>query len=289
MLGQPSPCSSRGSSASSSPVSCPRARPPPTSCSRSPTCCASRASSGKFVEFYGAGVAALPLANRATIGNMSPEYGSTCAIFPIDDETLDYLRLTGRSDEQVALVEAYAKEQGCGTTRPPSRASPRSSSSTSRRSCRRSPARSVRRTASCSRRPSQFAIDVKNYGVDGDLHLGPDRSPVAASTNTVVIDLKDGAVVIASITSCTNTSNPSVMLAAGAARQEGGREGAARKPWVKTSMAPGLQGRHRTTTRRPACGPTSTSSASTSSATAARPASATPARCPRGLGRRARG
>ena len=89
-----------------------KARPPPTSCSPSPSCCAATGVVGKFVEFYGPGVANVPLANRATIGNMSPEYGSTCAIFPIDDETLDYLRLTGRPEQQIALVEAYAKEQG---------------------------------------------------------------------------------------------------------------------------------------------------------------------------------
>jgi aconitate hydratase len=109
---------------------------------------------GKFVEFYGEGVAAVPLANRATIGNMSPEFGSTCAIFPIDDITLDYLRLTGRDEEQVALVEAYAKEQGMWLDPAPSRGSPRSSSSTCRRSCPRSPARSARRTASLSASPS---------------------------------------------------------------------------------------------------------------------------------------
>ena len=106
---------------------------------------------GKFVEFYGEGVAAVPLANRATIGNMSPEFGSTCAIFPIDDVTLEYLRLTGRSDESVALVEAYAKEQGMWRTPGPTsprRASPSTSSSTCPRSSRRSPARSARRTAS---------------------------------------------------------------------------------------------------------------------------------------------
>ena len=107
---------------------------------------------GKFVEFYGDGVAAVPLANRATIGNMSPEYGSTCAIFPIDEETARYLRLTGRPEEQVALVEAYAKEQGLWHDPSASRlrrpASPSSSSWTSARSCRRSPGRSARRTAS---------------------------------------------------------------------------------------------------------------------------------------------
>lgn len=109
---------------------------------------------GKFVEFYGEGIASVPLANRATIGNMSPEFGSTCGIFPIDNVTLDYLRLTGRSDEQVALVEAYAKANKLWhDVNDPQYVEPQysnTSSSTCRRSCRRSPARSVRRTASSS-------------------------------------------------------------------------------------------------------------------------------------------
>ncbi|MFN8096665.1 MAG: aconitate hydratase AcnA [Dermatophilaceae bacterium] len=189
---------------------------------------------GKFVEFYGAGVAALPLANRATIGNMSPEFGSTCAIFPIDQVTLDYLHLTGRSDESVALVEAYAKEQGMwldpdaeprfsekleldlGTV-VPSIAGPK-----------RPQDRIVLTEAK-----SQFGIDVKNYGVDGSLR------EAAVSGETGSYGLKDGAVVIASITSCTNTSNPSVMMAAGMLAKNAVEKGLARKPWVKTSMAPG--------------------------------------------------
>ena len=189
---------------------------------------------GKFVEFYGAGVAALPLANRATIGNMSPEFGSTCAIFPIDQVTLDYLHLTGRSDESVALVEAYAKEQGMwldpdaeprfsekleldlGTV-VPSIAGPK-----------RPQDRIVLTEAK-----SQFGIDVKNYGVDGTLR----EEPVSGETGSY--GLKDGAVVIASITSCTNTSNPSVMMAAGMLAKNAVEKGLARKPWVKTSMAPG--------------------------------------------------
>lgn len=108
---------------------------------------------GKFVEFYGEGVGSVPLANRATIGNMSPEFGSTAAIFPIDEVTLDYLRLTGRSEEQVALVEAYTKEQGCGTTRPPRSPTPSTSSWTCPPWCPPSPARSVPRTASSSPTP----------------------------------------------------------------------------------------------------------------------------------------
>ncbi len=108
---------------------------------------------GKFVEFYGEGVSEVPLANRATIGNMSPEFGSTAAIFPVDAVTLDYLRLTGRSEDQIALVEAYSKARVCGTTRRWSPRTPSTWSSTCRRSSPRSPARSARRTASSCRRP----------------------------------------------------------------------------------------------------------------------------------------
>ncbi|HRW17825.1 MAG TPA: aconitate hydratase AcnA [Dermatophilaceae bacterium] len=189
---------------------------------------------GKFVEFYGAGVAALPLANRATIGNMSPEFGSTCAIFPIDDVTLDYLRLTGRDEATVALTEAYAKEQGMWldpdaeprfserleldlSTVVPSIAGPK-----------RPQDRIVLAEAK-----QQFGIDVKNYGVDGDVREVPvDREGAS-------FGLRDGAVVIASITSCTNTSNPSVMMAAAMLAKNAVDKGLATKPWVKTSMAPG--------------------------------------------------
>ncbi|GAB3753836.1 aconitate hydratase AcnA [Yimella radicis] len=191
---------------------------------------------GKFVEFYGDGVGAVPLANRATIGNMSPEFGSTCAIFPIDDVTLDYLRLTGRSDEQVALVEAYTKEQGLWhdpsheprfseyleldlSTVVPSIAGPK-----------RPQDRIV-----VSEAKEQFKLDVKNYGVDGDLR--------SASVNKEgdTFELKDGAVVIASITSCTNTSNPSVMMGAALLAKKAVEKGLTVPPWVKTSMAPGSQ------------------------------------------------
>src|SRR5690349_16271750 len=162
---------------------------------------------GKFVEFYGEGVSAVPLANRATIGNMSPEFGSTAAIFPIDDVTLEYLRLTGRSAESVALVEAYAKEQGmwlhAGPDQPEARYSEYLELDLS----------TVVPSIAGPKRPqdrivvaeakSQFALDVKNYGVDGDLR------EVEVSRDGQTFGLKDGAVVIASITSCTNTSNPS--------------------------------------------------------------------------------
>ena len=235
---------------------------------------------GKFVEFYGEGVAQVPLANRATIGNMSPEFGSTCAIFPIDDVTLDYLRLTGRSDEQVALVEAYAKEQGMWldpslearyserleldlSTVVPSIAGPK---------------RPQDRIA-LSESKKQFVADLQNYVVDGnaieksavDQELRdtfpasdapshdaleasqaagrPEHSKLlnghrASNPATVTLDGKEveidhGHVVIASITSCTNTSNPSVMMAAAMLAKNAVERGLTVPPWVKTSMAPG--------------------------------------------------
>ena len=189
---------------------------------------------GKFVEFYGAGVTALPLANRATIGNMSPEFGSTCAIFPIDEVTLDYLRLTGRSEENVALVEAYAKEQGMWLD---PAAEPRFSEKLELDlgtvvPSIAGPKRPQDRIA-LSDAKMQFGIDVKNYGVDGELR------EEAVSGESGSYGLKDGAVVISSITSCTNTSNPSVMMAAGMLAKNAVEKGLTVKPWVKTSMAPG--------------------------------------------------
>ncbi|HWS57634.1 MAG TPA: aconitate hydratase AcnA, partial [Actinotalea sp.] len=238
---------------------------------------------GKFVEFYGQGVAQVPLANRATIGNMSPEFGSTCAIFPIDEVTLDYLRLTGRSDEQVALVEAYARTQGlwhdpssADYVQPvfseyleldlssvvPSIAGPK---------------RPQDRIELTSAKES-FATSILDYvdhregdldGLDAvvegtfpasdplpagehadpsaqPMHLG-DSVPVSRPHRRVPLVLADGtateldhgAVVIASITSCTNTSNPSVMLAAGLLARNAVARGLSARPWVKTSMAPG--------------------------------------------------
>ena len=190
---------------------------------------------GKFVEFYGPGVAEVPLANRATIGNMSPEYGSTVAIFPIDEKTTDYLRLTGRSEEQVALVEAYCKEQGLWhdpdheprfseyleldlATVVPSIAGPK-----------RPQDRIVLADAK-----QTFADTVVSYtdevkGVDVTLGSGEE------------FELPTGAVAVAAITSCTNTSNPSVMLGAGLVAKKAVEKGLQRKPWVKTSLAPGSQ------------------------------------------------
>jgi aconitate hydratase len=219
---------------------------------------------GKFVEFYGEGVARVPLANRATIGNMSPEFGSTAAIFPIDEVTLDYLRLTGRSDAQVALVEAYAREQGMwldphaeGYSEPlyseylqldlstvvPSIAGPKR------------PQDRIELTHA----KSAFQRDVLTYapelvnGVDeAEMESFPASDSPAISSREMrtypvttpdgaTYDIFHGAVAIASITSCTNTSNPSVMLAAGLLAKNAVDRGLVSKPWVKTSMAPGSQ------------------------------------------------
>ncbi|MFX1821115.1 MULTISPECIES: aconitate hydratase [Micrococcaceae] len=238
---------------------------------------------GKFVEFYGEGVAAVPLANRATIGNMSPEFGSTAAMFPIDDVTLDYLRLTGRSEQNVALVEAYAKEQGLWhdpsrdikfseyleldlSTVVPSIAGPKR------------PQDRIELTEA----KDEFRHDLKNY-VSHDANAGTldesleesfpasdspsftagathisdtDREPPKYSAGHGAagrisqpvpvktadgreFELDHGAVTIASITSCTNTSNPSVMLAAAVLARNAVDKGLTSKPWVKTSVAPG--------------------------------------------------
>ncbi|WHS49668.1 aconitate hydratase AcnA [Rothia sp. SD9660Na] len=191
---------------------------------------------GKFVEFYGEGVGQVPLANRATIGNMSPEFGSTAAMFPIDEKTLEYLRLTGRSEAQVALVEAYTKEQGLWhdpsvdveyseyleldlSTVVPSIAGPK---------------RPQDRIL-LSESKSQFESDIKNYAKDGET----DKSAQVSMADGREFELKNGAVSIASITSCTNTSNPSVMMAAGVLARNAAAKGLTAKPWVKTSIAPG--------------------------------------------------
>ena len=232
---------------------------------------------GKFVEFYGTGVGSVPLANRATIGNMSPEFGSTAAIFPIDDVTLGYLRFTGRDEQQVALVEAYAKEQGLWhdpSVEPvfseymeldlssvvPSIAGPKRPQD----------------RIELSRAKEQFAQDIANYAVPSTSHSivdleskhsfpasdpgivpgeeeddtrevhinggGPVQfsKPVSISTpDGETYTLDNGAVTIAAITSCTNTSNPSVMLAAGLLARKAVERGLKAKPWVKTTLAPG--------------------------------------------------
>ncbi|HLR98624.1 MAG TPA: aconitate hydratase AcnA [Mycolicibacillus parakoreensis] len=201
---------------------------------------------GKFVEFYGKGVAEVPLANRATLGNMSPEFGSTAAIFPIDAETLDYLRLTGRSDEQLALVEAYAKTQGLWhdpdhepvyseyleldlSTVVPSIAGPKRPQD----------------RIMLSGAKAAFGSDIHHY-VDesGGGQTGGDRphKPVTVrSAERGEFTLDHGAVVVAGITSCTNTSNPSVMIGAALLARNAVDKGLSSKPWVKTNMAPGSQ------------------------------------------------
>ena len=190
---------------------------------------------GKFVEFYGPGVSALPMANRATIGNMSPEYGSTVAIFPVDEETLRYLELTGRTAEQLKLIEEYSKQQGLWHD--PS-ASPRYSEHLeldlgSVVPSIAGPKRPQDRVA-LSEAKSSFAKSLPTYLSDKSA-----RNPIALSVNGKNGELRNGSVVIASITSCTNTSNPSVMIGAGLLAKKAVERGLVSKPWVKTTLAPG--------------------------------------------------
>lgn len=190
---------------------------------------------GKFVEFYGEGLDNLPIADRATIANMSPEYGATCGIFPIDQETLSYLRLTGREESQVKLVEAYAKAQGFFRTK----GSPEAEYSdhlildlNSVEPCIAGPKRPQDRI-----RLSQAKTEIERHIAAQQL---PD-SPQMAKIEGQSFELKHGAVVIAAITSCTNTSNPEVMIAAGLLAKKALELGLQSKPWVKTSLAPGSQ------------------------------------------------
>ena len=190
---------------------------------------------GKFVEFYGPGVVSVPMANRTTIGNMSPEYGSTCAIFPIDDETLRYLRLTGRSEDQLALVEQYAKAQGMWHD--PS-VSPRYSEHVELDLSTVVPSISGPKRPqdriSLSDSKSAFDKILPTYFTD---KTGKAAYPVKVGANETTI--KNGDVVIASITSCTNTSNPSVMIGAALLAKKAVERGLTSKPWVKTTLAPG--------------------------------------------------
>ena len=188
---------------------------------------------GKFVEFYGPGVSVLPLANRATIGNMSPEFGSTIAVFPIDEETTKYLELTGRSKEQLALVEAYAKEQGLWHD---PAAEPRFSEKLELDlgtvvPSIAGPKRPQDRVPVSEAAP-RFADALKDYtdAPDKTIDFEIDGQPVT---------IGHGAVTIAAITSCTNTSNPSVMIAAALLAKNAVDRGLSRKPWVKTTLAPG--------------------------------------------------
>jgi aconitate hydratase len=195
----------------------------------------------KFVEFYGDGLANLPLADRATIGNMSPEFGSTCAIFPIDEETLRYLELTGRSPEQIALVKAYAQHQGMWrengapqadytdvleldlSTIEPSLAGPK-------RPQDRVPLRTAKQVYQTNLKKMAEERTAKNPSAKGT---------AIATVDGKSFEVSDGAVLIAAITSCTNTSNPAVLIAAGLVARNARRRGLTAKPWVKTSLAPG--------------------------------------------------
>jgi aconitate hydratase len=191
---------------------------------------------GKFVEAHGPGLAELPLENRATIGNMAPEYGATCVIFPVDAATLDYLRFTGRSEEQVALVETYTKEQGMfarpGDPDPVYSELVELDLATVEPSLA-GPARPQDRVALGDAKSGFHRALVGTPGRDGDA-LRTQPAPGAQAEH-----LRDGDVVIAAITSCTNTSNPQVMLAAGLLARKARQRGLERKPWVKTSLAPG--------------------------------------------------
>lgn len=186
---------------------------------------------GKFVEFYGAGVSSVPLANRATIGNMSPEFGSTVAIFPIDEVTLDYLRITGRTDEEVALVEAYTKAQGLWHD--PSLEPVYSE-------YLELDLGTVKTSIAGPKRP-QDRIELSNAKSAFNQVLPSYTSQVSKPSSVEGKDytIDNGYVTIASITSCTNTSNPSVMLAAGLVARNAVARGLKAKPWVKTSLAPG--------------------------------------------------
>ncbi|GGW20081.1 aconitate hydratase [Streptomyces libani subsp. rufus] len=237
---------------------------------------------GKFVEFYGEGVAATSLANRATIGNMSPEFGSTAAIFPIDDETLNYLRLTGRSEQQVALVEAYAKEQGlwldpaaepdfsekleldlstvvpsiAGPKRPQDRIVLAEAAQQFAKDVLNYVEAPVGQTAEVAASPvdeasaeSFPASDAPAYGHQENGAGAPQHGQGTGSvpSNPVQVtapdgttyELDHGAVTVAAITSCTNTSNPYVMVAAALVAKKAVEKGLTRKPWVKTTLAPG--------------------------------------------------
>ncbi|HBR3474640.1 TPA: aconitate hydratase AcnA, partial [Klebsiella pneumoniae] len=191
---------------------------------------------GKFVEFYGDGLDTLPLADRATIANMAPEYGATCGFFPIDDVTLSYMRLSGRSEEQVALVEAYAKAQGMW--RQPGDEPVFTSTLALDMS-------SVEASLAGPKRPQDRVAlgDVpKAFAASGELevnHRQRQRQPVDYTLNGHHYSLPDGAVAIAAITSCTNTSNPSVLMAAGLLAKKAVERGLQPQPWVKASLAPG--------------------------------------------------
>ena len=213
---------------------------------------------GKFVEFYGPGLPLLPLADRATIANMAPEYGATCGIFPVDAETLRYLRGTGRTEEQIALVEAYFKEQGMFhdantaeatytdtleldlSTVEPSLAGPsRPQDRVALKDVKKAFAEALPKLKAATRqRPGVGPLPVVAAGPTPAASAFAEK-PVLPEPEVPGGVLTDGSVVIAAITSCTNTSNPSVMMAAGVLARKAVEKGLASKPWVKTSLAPG--------------------------------------------------
>ena len=192
---------------------------------------------GKFVEFYGPAVSTLPMGDRATIANMAPEYGATCGLFPIDDETLSYLRLSGRSDEQIALVEAYAKAQGMFHTEETPEA-------TYSETLELDISTIVPSMAGPKRPQDRVLLSESKQEFAKALAAFKEERNISSKAITTTIDgeeveLDDGSVVIAAITSCTNTSNPSVMLGAGLVAKKAVERGLSVKPWVKTSLGPG--------------------------------------------------
>ncbi|MFP5504561.1 MAG: aconitate hydratase AcnA [Gammaproteobacteria bacterium] len=194
---------------------------------------------GKFVEFYGDGLDHLSLADRATLANMAPEYGATCGIFPVDAETLNYLRLSGRSEESVALVEAYAKEQGMFRIKGQPDAVYSSTVELDMGTVEPSLAGPKRPQDRVPLKQSKTLFNDALAALKQERNLT--SKPVIANLDGAAHELRDGAVVIASITSCTNTSNPSVMLGAGLVAKKAAALGLKVKPWVKTSLAPGSQ------------------------------------------------
>ena len=189
---------------------------------------------GRFVEFYGPGLEALTLADRATIANMAPEYGATCGFFPVDEKTIDYMRLTGRTDDQLALVEAYCKAQGMWHT---GEQDPVFTDTLDLDMSQ------VHASLAGPKRPQdRISLNKVDEVFNGDLSKVYDKQrPARVAVEGKDHDIGDGDVVIAAITSCTNTSNPAVLIAAGLVARKARAKGLTPKPWVKTSLAPGSQ------------------------------------------------